>query len=89
MSFLNDVIQILVKYHTQLLQGVGNTMLIALTATAAGLVIGLLTGVVRTAPLPHNPVLRVLHRLLKYGGRERFIVGRVLGEEPLPAVRLP
>ena len=64
MSFLNDVIQIFVKYHTQLLQGVGNTMLIALTATAAGLVIGLLTGVVRTAPLPHNPVLRVLHRLL-------------------------
>ena len=64
MSFLNDVIQILVKYHTQLLQGVGNTMLIALTATAAGLVIGLLTGVVRTAPLPHNPVLRVLHKLL-------------------------
>ena len=64
MSFLNDVIQILVKYHTQLLQGVGNTMLIALTATAAGLVIGLLTGVVRTAPLPHNPVLRVLRRLL-------------------------
>ena len=52
MSFLNDVIQIFVKYHTQLLQGVGNTMLIALTATAAGLVIGLLTGVVRTAPLP-------------------------------------
>ena len=64
MSFLNDVIQIFVKYHTQLLQGVGNTMLIALTATAAGLVIGLMTGVVRTAPLPHNPVLRVLHRLL-------------------------
>ena len=64
MSFLNDVIQIFVKYHTQLLQGVGNTMLIALTATAAGLVIGQLTGVVRTAPLPHNPVLRVLHRLL-------------------------
>ena len=39
-------------------------MLIALIGTVAGLVIGLLTGVVRTAPLSKNAVLRVLHKIL-------------------------
>ena len=34
MSFLNDVLQIFLKYSPQLLQGIGNTMLIALTGTA-------------------------------------------------------
>lgn len=39
-------------------------MLIALIGTVAGLVIGLLTGVVRTAPLSKNAVLCALHKLL-------------------------
>ena len=64
MSFLNDVANIFVKYYPQLLSGVLNTLLIALTGTVAGLLIGLLTGVVRTAPLSKNPVLRALHKLL-------------------------
>ena len=64
MSFFNDVINIVVRYYPQLLDGVGNTMLIALIGTVAGLVIGLLTGVVRTAPLSKNAVLRVLHKIL-------------------------
>ena len=64
MSFFNDVIHIVTKYYPQLLDGVGNTMLIALIGTVAGLVIGLLTGVVRTAPLSKNTVLRVLHKIL-------------------------
>lgn len=64
MSFLKDVYTIVIKYYPQLLSGVGNTMLIALTGTVAGLLIGLLTGIVRTAPLSGNPVLRFFHRLL-------------------------
>ena len=64
MSFLNDVLNIFIKYYPQLLTGVGNTMLIALTSTVAGLALGLLTGVVRTAPMSKNPILRVLHKLL-------------------------
>ena len=64
MSFLNDVAQIFVKYYPQLLSGVGNTMLIALVGTVAGLLIGLLTGMVRTAPLSKRAVPRVLHCIL-------------------------
>ncbi len=64
MSFLNDVLNIFIKYYPQLLTGVGNTVLIALTSTVAGLALGLLTGVVRTAPMSKNPVLRALHKLL-------------------------
>ena len=64
MSFFNDVINIVAKYYPQLLSGVGNTMLIALTSTVAGLVIGLLTGIIRTAPYSPNALLRTLHKLL-------------------------
>lgn len=64
MSFLNDVLNIFIRYYPQLLTGVGNTLLIALTSTVAGLALGLLTGVVRTAPMSKNPVLRALHKLL-------------------------
>lgn len=64
MSFLNDVINIVTKYYPQLLSGVGNTMLIALTSTVAGLVIGLLTGIIRTAPYSPNALLRSLHKIL-------------------------
>ena len=48
----------------QRLVEVGNTVLIALTSTVAGLALGLLTGVVRTAPMSKNPILRALHKLL-------------------------
>ena len=64
MSFLNDVLNIFIKYYPQLLTGVGNTVLISLTSTVAGLALGLLTGVVRTAPMSKNPILRALHKLL-------------------------
>lgn len=64
MSFLNDVLNIFIKYYPRLLTGVGNTVLIALTSTVAGLALGLLTGVVRTAPMSKNPILRALHKLL-------------------------
>ena len=64
MSFFQDVISIVAKYYPQLLSGGGNTMLIALTGTVAGLAIGLLTGIVRTAPFSRNGFVRVLHKIL-------------------------
>ena len=64
MSFFQDVINIVAIYYPQLLSGVGNTMLIALTGTVAGLAIGLLTGIVRTAPYSRNGFVRALHKIL-------------------------
>lgn len=64
MEFLNDVWTILKTYYPQLLAGVGNTLLLALTGTIAGLLIGLLTGIVRTTPLSRHGFLRFLQKLL-------------------------
>ena len=64
MSFFRDVLNIITKYYPQLLAGVGNTMLIALTGTVAGLAVGLLTGIARTTAPSKNPVLRVLQKIL-------------------------
>ena len=64
MEFWNEVIGIVTKYWPQLLTGIGYTMLIALVGTAAGFLIGLLTGVLRTAPQSKNAAVRVLHKLV-------------------------
>ena len=64
MNFFTQIWQIVVKYHTHLLRGIGMTLLIALVGTIIGLVIGLLTGVVRTTPFSKNKLIRVLHKIL-------------------------
>ena len=64
MEFLKQTGKIIADYYPQLLSGVGYTMLIALTGTVAGLLIGLAVGVVRAAPLSQNSFLRGLHRTL-------------------------
>lgn len=64
MEFLKQVWGILTQYWGYLLSGVGVTMLIALTGTVFGFLIGLITGVVRTAPEPKNQVVSVLRKIL-------------------------
>ena len=64
MQFFEGVVGIVTQYWKYLLSGVGYTMLISLIGTVAGFVIGLLTGVIRTAPFSKNGVLRMLHRIL-------------------------
>ncbi len=64
MQFFKDVLEIVAKYYPNLLRGVGYTMLIALTGTVAGLLIGLATGVLRTTPLSKNGFVRVLQKIL-------------------------
>ena len=64
MEFLSEVIGLVRQYWSYLLTGVGYTMLIALIGTAAGFLIGLLTGVVRTAPKSKNGGVRALQKLL-------------------------
>ena len=64
MSFLNDVVNIFLKYYPFLLSGIKNTLILSLVGTVAGLAVGLLTGMVRTTPLSKNPVTRTLHKIL-------------------------
>ncbi len=64
MAFIKEVIDIVIKYHSYFLQGVGYTMLIALAGTLIGLVIGLITGIIRTIPVSKNPVIRYLLKIV-------------------------
>ncbi len=63
MQFFVDVYNIIGKYWSFLLRGIGTTMLIALVGTLIGLVIGLLIGIFRTIPASKNKTLRVLHKI--------------------------
>ena len=64
MQFLKEAAGIVRQYYSYLLTGVGYTMLLALVGTVAGFCIGLLTGVVRTAPKSRNAVVRTLHSVV-------------------------
>ena len=66
MYFFENVINIITKYHTLLLEGLGYTMLIALTGTIFGLIIGLLTGIIKTIPMSKSPVIRFLQKLVNF-----------------------
>ena len=66
MNFFENVIKILTKYHTLLLDGLGYTMLIALTGTILGLVIGLLMGIIKTIPTPKNIGLKCLQKFINF-----------------------
>lgn len=63
-EFMKEVVAILAEYKMYFLQGIGYTMLIALTGTVIGLVIGLITGIVRTIPTSKNPFIRGLLKVI-------------------------
>ncbi|MBQ9979392.1 MAG: amino acid ABC transporter permease [Clostridia bacterium] len=66
MEFFQNVIDILTKYHSYLLEGLGYTMLIALVGTILGLVIGLFMGIVKTIPSSKNAFLRFLQKVINF-----------------------
>lgn len=61
---IQDAINILVKYHSYLLSGVANTMLLAISGTVIGLAIGLITGIIRTMPLSDNVVIKIIQKIV-------------------------
>ena len=63
-AFFNEVLSMVAEYKGYLLQGIGFTMLIALSGTIIGLVIGLITGIIRTIPKSKNPVIRVILKIV-------------------------
>lgn len=63
MQFFIDVAGILQKYYPYLLRGVGYTLMISLIGTVAGLIIGLLAGMLRTSPKSKHPFVRGIQRV--------------------------
>ena len=66
MNFFQNVIDILSKYYTYLLEGLGYTMLIALLGTILGLVIGLLTGIIKTIPMSKSEAVCLLQKAVNF-----------------------
>lgn len=66
MQFFIDIFNILKSYYPMLLKGLGYTMLIALTGTVLGLLIGMVTGVVRTIPTSKNKATSVIQKVVNY-----------------------
>lgn len=64
MVYIKEVWAIITEYYPYLLEGIGYTMLIALSGTVIGFLIGLLTGVIRTSPVSKNTVVKLAHKLL-------------------------
>ena len=61
--FFENVIGILEKYWELLLSGIGYTMLISLTGTVIGLLIGLMTGIIRTIPISKVGWIAILQKI--------------------------
>ena len=59
-TFFSQMMKILKDNGPQFLRGTGMTLLISMTGTIAGLIIGLLIGVFRTAPTSKNKTLAAL-----------------------------
>jgi len=66
MSFFETVSKILTKYWVLIIEGVGNTMLIALISTVIGLLIGIIVGIIRTIPASKNVVLRWVQKIVNF-----------------------
>lgn len=64
LKIFRDISVVWSKYGTQILGGVGNTMLISIVGTLVGLLIGLLNGVIRTIPAPKNTVGKALMKIV-------------------------
>ena len=61
-TFFSQMMKILKDNGPQFLRGTGMTLLISMTGTIAGLIIGLLIGVFRTAPTSKNKALVALQK---------------------------
>ena len=54
MSFIDWMLKLVSEYWLQFLNGTKNTLIMALTGTIAGFIIGLLIAIVRTIPVAEN-----------------------------------
>ena len=61
---LKDALFLLTEYKEYFIKGTLNTLLFSFSGTAIGILIGLCTGIIRTAPESKNPVLRVIQQIV-------------------------
>ena len=61
---LKDALFLLTEYKEYFIKGTLNTLLFSFSGTAIGILIGLCTGIIRTAPESKNPVLRVVQKIV-------------------------
>ena len=61
---LKDALFLLTEYKEYFIKGTLNTLLFSFSGTAIGILIGLCTGIIRTAPESKNPVLRVIQKIV-------------------------
>lgn len=66
MSLFSDIAVVWSKYGLLILSGIGNTILISIIGTLAGLVIGLLNGVIRTMPDAKHAFTRFIMRIVNW-----------------------
>ena len=59
-----DAIFLLTEYKEYFIKGTLNTLLFSFSGTAIGILIGLCTGIIRTAPDSKNPVLRWIQKIV-------------------------
>ena len=64
-TYWEKIVFLLQNYWPSFLSGAGNTLLIAVIATAAGVLIGLLVGVIMTVPDGRNKIANVFVHIIK------------------------
>lgn len=62
-NFFENFWSVLTKFHTQLLSGLGNTLIIALSAFAIGVVLGTFIAIVKVVPKYNNWFLKILDKI--------------------------
>ena len=60
----NSALSIFVKYKDLFLKGTLNTLLFSFSGTAIGIIIGLCTGIIRTAPISKNKFLASIQKIV-------------------------
>ena len=83
-SFWQGILSILERYGPSLLLGVRTTLIVSLTGTILGLILGLAVGGLRAARLDYtaSPAARILKKLFDILGRNRNDRERIVPENP-------
>ena len=61
---LKDALFLLTEYKEYFIKGTLNTLLFSFSGTAIGILIGLCTGIIRTAPESKNPIVRIIQKIV-------------------------